>query len=204
MKREGDETESELGFATAAGFEAWLKKHHARSSGLRLRLAKKGGEPSVSYAEAVEVALAWGWIDGQKQALSATHWIQRFTPRTARSPWSKINCRKAEALIAANKMKPPGLAEVERAKRDGRWERAYDSPKTASVPDDLSRALARNKRANAFFAELDAANRYAILYRVHGAKKAETRASRIAQFVELCARGEVLYPERAKRPRKKT
>ncbi|HEV8548713.1 MAG TPA: YdeI/OmpD-associated family protein [Polyangiaceae bacterium] len=203
MQRKHEEAEPELGFATAAAFETWLKKHHARSGGLRLRLAKKGGEPSVSYAQAVEVALAWGWIDGHKQSLGRTHWIQRFTPRAAKSPWSKLNCQKAEALIAAKKMKAPGLAEVERAKADGRWERAYDSPKTSSVPDDLAQALAKNKRADAFFATLDRANRYAILYRVHDAKKAETRAARIAQFVALCARGEVLHPERAKRPKKK-
>jgi uncharacterized protein YdeI (YjbR/CyaY-like superfamily) len=142
------------------------------------------------------VALAWGWIDSQKRALDANAWIQRFSPRKADSPWSKINRAKAEALIAAGAMKAPGLAEVERAKRDGRWERAYDGARSSSVPADLADALARNARAKAFFETLDSANRYAILYRVQTAKKPETRADRIQRFVGLCARHETLHPRR--------
>jgi uncharacterized protein YdeI (YjbR/CyaY-like superfamily) len=145
------------------------------------------------------VALAWGWIDGQKNAHDDDWWLQKFTPRGPKSVWSKINCAKAEALIAAGKMKPAGLKEVERAKADGRWAQAYDSHRTSTVPDDLARALAANKRAAAFFEIIDAANRYAILYRVQTAKKPETRADRIAKFVAMLGRHETLYPLRKKR-----
>lgn len=179
---------------------AWLKKQHASSAGLWLKLAKKGARtPSVTYAEGLEVALAWGWIDGQKNAHDEDWWLQKFTPRGSRSVWSKINCAKAEALIAAGKMKPSGLKEVERAKADGRWAQAYDSPRTSAVPDDLARALAANKRAAAFFDIIDAANRYAILHRVQTAKKPETRADRIGKLVAMLARRETLHPLRKKR-----
>ena len=193
-----------LSFADARAFDAWLARHHAAHDGVWLKLAKKGaGVPSVSYAEAVEAALVWGWIDGQKRALDERFWLQKFTPRGARSLWSKINRDKAAALIAAGKMKPAGLAEVERAQRDGRWERAYDGARTSTLPDDLAAALARNARARKLFATLDAANRYAILWRVQTAKKAETRARRIAELVAMLERGEVLYPERLKKTTKK-
>ena len=189
-----------LSFADARAFDAWLARHHATHEGVWLKLAKKGaGVPSVSYAEAIEVALVWGWIDGQKRALDERFWLQKFTRRGARSLWSKINRDKATALIAAGKMQPAGLAEVERARRDGRWERAYDGARTSTVPDDLAAALARNARAKKLFATLDAANRYAILWRVQTAKKAETRARRIAELVAMLARGEVLHPERSKK-----
>jgi uncharacterized protein YdeI (YjbR/CyaY-like superfamily) len=161
-----------------------------------LRIAKKGAKRTISYAEALDLALAWGWIDSQKRALDANAWIQRFSPRKADSPWSKINRAKAEALIAAGAMEAPGLAQVERAKRDGRWERAYDGARTSSVPADLAEAFARNARAKAFFETLDSANRYAILYRVQAAKKPETRAERIQRFVGMCARHETLHPRR--------
>jgi uncharacterized protein YdeI (YjbR/CyaY-like superfamily) len=157
---------------------------------------KKGTKNAITYAEALDVALAWGWIDSQKRALDADAWLQRFSPRTAKSPWSKINRTKAEALIAAGAMEPPGLAEVERAKRDGRWEKAYDGARSASVPADLATALARSARARAFFETLDSANRYAILYRVQTAKAPETRAVRIERFVEMCARHETIHPPR--------
>jgi uncharacterized protein YdeI (YjbR/CyaY-like superfamily) len=149
---------------------------------------------SVTYTEAVEVALAWGWIDGQKQRGDELSWLQRFTPRRARSPWSKINRGKALALIEAGLMQPAGLAEVERAKADGRWDAAYDPPSRATVPADLQAALAKNARAAAGFATLDSRNRFAVLYRVQSAKKAETRQQRIAAVVALLARGEKLYP----------
>jgi len=138
----------------------------------------------------------WGWIDGKKMAHDDAAWIQRFTPRKAKSPWSKINRTKAEALIASGLMHPPGLAEVDRAKRDGRWEGAYDGARTAQVPADLAAALAKNSRARSFFEALDAANRYAILYRVQTAKKAETRAERITRFVTMCSRHEVIHAPR--------
>jgi uncharacterized protein YdeI (YjbR/CyaY-like superfamily) len=185
-----------LGFLIAEDWSAWLASHHASSQGVLLRITKGGSKKSMTYAEALDVALTWGWIDSQKRALDATAWLQRFTPRTAKSPWSKINRTKAEALIADGKMKPPGLAEVERAKRDGRWERAYDGARTSTVPADLAAAFARNARARAFFEALDGANRYAILYRVQEAKKPETRAERIVRFVDMCARHEVIHPRR--------
>lgn len=181
-------------FATAQAWDAWLATHHASARGLWLKLAKKAsGTASVTYPEAVTVALTWGWIDGAKQGLDATHWLQKFTPRAPKSLWSKINRDKALALIAAGAMKPAGLAEVERAKADGRWEAAYASAKTMTVPDDLAAALAADGRAATAFATLDAANRYAVLFRVHTAKRAATRAQRIARFVEMLAAGEKLH-----------
>ena len=186
-----------LRLATAAAWRAWLKANHKTSAGVMLVLAKgsakAGAAKGVSYAEALDAALAFGWIDSRKEALDATHWLQRFTPRRPASPWSKINCAKAEALIAAGRMQAAGAAEVARAKDDGRWERAYHGARTSEVPPDLAAALAANKKAQAFFAALDGANRYAILWRVHQAKKAETRAERIKRFVAICARGERVH-----------
>jgi uncharacterized protein YdeI (YjbR/CyaY-like superfamily) len=186
-----------LSFATARAWLEWLATHHASSRGLWLKIAKKGTDSaSVTYAEALDAALAWGWIDGQKATFNEVSWLQRFTPRTAKSPWSKINRAKAEALIAAGTMEVPGLAEVERAKRDGRWERAYDGARSSSMPADLVAAFARNARARTFFETLDGANRYAILYRVQTAKKPETRTERIKRFVAQCARHETIHPPR--------
>jgi uncharacterized protein YdeI (YjbR/CyaY-like superfamily) len=181
-------------FKSAKAFEAWLKKNHASVDGLWLQLAKRGAEePSLTYAEAVDVALCWGWIDGQKKALDEQYFLQRFTPRRARSVWSKINVEKAQALIAADRMQAPGLAQVEAAQADGRWARAYDGARTSTVPEDLEAALEAEPRAKAFFATLNAANRYAVLWRVQTAAKAETRARRIAQLVAMLARGETLH-----------
>jgi uncharacterized protein YdeI (YjbR/CyaY-like superfamily) len=186
-----------LWFATARAWSEWLATYHASSRGLWLKIAKKGaGSASVTYSEAIDGALTWGWIDGQKGRLNNVWWLQRFTPRTAKSAWSKINRAKVEALIAAGTMEAPGLAEVERAKRDGRWDRAYDGARSSSVPADLVAAFARNARARAFFTTLDGANRYAILYRVQTAKKPETRAERIKRFVALCARHETIHSRR--------
>ena len=184
-----------LSFAAPRAFSDWLADHHASSRGIWLRLAKKAsGTVSITYAEAIDVALAWGWIDGQKQRGDEASWLQKYTPRGAKSVWSKINREKALALIEAGTMQPAGLAEVERAKGDGRWDMAYDSPSQATVPDDLQAALAKNARAAAFFATLDARNRYAVLWRVQTAKKAETRARRIADLVAMLARGEKVHP----------
>jgi uncharacterized protein YdeI (YjbR/CyaY-like superfamily) len=181
-------------FRNAKAFEAWLRKHHAKSDGLWLKIAKRGAdEPSVTYAEAVEIALCWGWIDGQKKGLDEQHFLQRFTPRRARSIWSKINVDKVAALIEAGRMQPAGHAQVEAAKADGRWAQAYDGAKTATVPDDLLAALAANPPAKAFFATLNASNRYAVLWRIQTAVKPETRARRIAQLVDMLARGEVIH-----------
>jgi uncharacterized protein YdeI (YjbR/CyaY-like superfamily) len=185
---------------TAAAWRTWLRAHHARSAGIFLRIPKgTAKDGALTYASAVEAALVWGWIDGQKRALDASAWLQRFTPRGPRSGWSKINCAKAEALMARGEMEAPGLAEIERARRDGRWARAYDGARDASVPDDLARALARDAKARAFFEALDGANRYAILYRVQTAKRPETRARRIETFVALCARHETLHAPRKRR-----
>jgi uncharacterized protein YdeI (YjbR/CyaY-like superfamily) len=184
-----------LPFATQAEWAAWLAVEHERSPGVWLKLAKAGsGRATVSYAEALDVALCFGWIDGLKRAHDDDWWLQRFTPRGPRSRWSKINREKAEALAAAGRMEPAGVRAVEAAKADGRWEAAYDSQRTAEVPDDLAAALASNPAAQAFFATLNSSNRYAILYRVHDAKRADTRARRIEQFVAMLARREKPYP----------
>jgi uncharacterized protein YdeI (YjbR/CyaY-like superfamily) len=182
-------------FADADAWRRWLTSRHASSAGVWLKLAKKDApDRSVKYAEALEIAIAWGWIDGQKRALDEHWWLQKFTPRASRSIWSKENRQKALALISAGKMMAPGLAEVERAKRDGRWDRAYDAPSKATVPIDLAEALASNPRAARFFEALDARNRYAVLFRVGTAKKPETRAKRIDTFVAMLARHEKLHP----------
>ncbi|RKH35237.1 hypothetical protein D7Y13_02595 [Corallococcus praedator] len=181
-------------FASEKAFEQWLLKHHADAPGVWLKFAKKeSGIASVTYAQAVEVALCYGWIDGQAKPVDDTFWIQRFTPRRARSRWSKINCGKADALIAAKRMQPAGLREVEAARADGRWEAAYASPTAITVPEDLLNALEANPKAKAFFATLKGSNRYAILYRLHDAKKPETRVRRLEKFVAMLEAGETLH-----------
>lgn len=193
-KHEDDQV---LALGSAKEWRAWLRANHAHSAAVFLRIPKKTAGSALTYATALDAALAWGWIDSQKRALDETAWLQRFSRRSPRSPWSKINRAKAETLIANGGMEAPGLAEVERAKRDGRWERAYDGAKTSTVPSDLAEALGRNARAKAFFQTLDSANRYAILYRVTTAKLPETRAKRIATFVAMCAAHQTLHPVRA-------
>ena len=189
-----------MAFATPRAWERWLTKEAATSEGIWIKLAKQGSEiVSISYVEAVEVALCYGWIDGQKAAVDDEFWLQRFTPRRPGSSWSKINCGRAEELLAAGRMKPGGRREVERAKADGRWAAAYEGQATMAVPADLQAALAKDAKAKRSFSMLDAANRYAILYRLHDAKQPETRARRIAQFVEMLSRGETLYPQRGRR-----
>ncbi len=184
-----------ISFASRGAWEEWLAEEHATSNGLWLKLAKVGaGIDSVSYAEAVEVALCYGWIDGQAASFDETYWLQRFTPRRRRSKWSRINRDRASGLIERGEMKPAGLAEVERAKSDGRWDAAYESQGTATMPDDLHRALEKNDAARAFFATLDSRNRYAILYRIQDAKKPETRARRIAKYVAMLNEHTKLYP----------
>jgi uncharacterized protein YdeI (YjbR/CyaY-like superfamily) len=184
-----------VAFASRAKWNAWLSKHHSTSPGVWLEIAKKGAAAeSVSYAEALEVALCYGWIDGRKAAVDEQRWRQRFTPRTPRSRWSKINCRKAMELIERGAMKPAGLREVEAAKADGRWDAAYAGQRSMEVPDDLRDALARNDRARAFFETLDSRNRYAVLYRIHDAKRPETRRARIEKFVTLLEQHRRLHP----------
>ena len=185
-----------VSFANQADWRAWLAAHHdARPEGVWLKIAKKGSDvASVDYPQALEVALCYGWIDGQKKGLDETHWLQRFTPRRSRSIWSKVNRAKADALVEAGEMQPSGLAEMERAKADGRWAAAYDGQRTSAVPDDLAAALAGNAVAREFFATLDSTNRYAILHRLQTAKKPETRARRLAQFVEMLGERRTLHP----------
>jgi uncharacterized protein YdeI (YjbR/CyaY-like superfamily) len=181
-------------FTTPPDLEAWFEERHAESGGFWLKVAKKGsGEQTVTYAEALGLALCFGWIDSQKRGFDEKFFLQRFTPRRPRGRWSRINRDKVEELLAAGSMRPAGLAEVEAAKADGRWEDAYEGQRTAKVPDDLRHELDANEAAREFFAKLDSANRYAILYRVHDAKRAETRARRIEQFVAMLARGETIH-----------
>lgn len=182
-----------LFFATPVDLEAWIDEHGEESDGIWLKFAKKdSGIESVVYTEAVEIALSHGWIDGQAKRLDDRHYLQRFTPRRPRSKWSRINREKAERLIAEGRMRAGGLREIERAKEDGRWEDAYDSPSTATVPDDFQAALDAEPAAAEFFASLGSTKRYSFLYRITDAKRPETRAKRIAEYVELLARGETL------------
>jgi uncharacterized protein YdeI (YjbR/CyaY-like superfamily) len=163
-----------------------------------MRIAKRSSKrATVTYAAALEVALCYGWIDGQKRAYDETSWLQKFTPRGTRSVWSKANRQRAEALLRAGRMKPAGRAAVNAARASGRWASAYDSPATARVPADLRRALQDNAAARTFFATLNRQNRYAILYRLQTAKKPETRARRLAKFVEMLVRQESLYPQQS-------
>ena len=174
---------------------SWLRKNHATSSGVWLRLAKKGANVrSVSYPQAVEAALCFGWIDGQKKSDDDKYWLQRFTPRSEKSIWSKINREKAIRLIELGQMHAAGLREVGRAKRDGRWDRAYDSQGGATIPADFQAVLNKIPRAKAFFATLDSRNRYAVLFRIQTARKPETRAKRIKQFAEMLSQHEKIYP----------
>ena len=181
-------------FADSAELEAWLEENQAQTEGVWLKIAKKGAaEPSVTYAEALEVGLCFGWIDSQKRGFDEEHFLQRFTPRRPRGRWSKINREKAEALIEAGRMRPAGLAEVEAARGDGRWEAAYEGARTAKVPEDLQRELDANPAAAEFFAALDGTNRYAIIYRLGDAKKPETRERRLRKFVAMLERGEKIH-----------
>jgi uncharacterized protein YdeI (YjbR/CyaY-like superfamily) len=183
-----------LPFASAAAWEAWLEREHASAPGVWLQIAKKAtGIATVTYAEALDVALCFGWIDGQKRAFDDAWFLQRFTPRKRGSRWSKINTEHAERLLAAGRMRPAGIAQVEAARADGRWDDAYHGQRAATVPPDLQAALDASPAAAAFFATLRGANRYAILYRVQDAKRPETRARRIARFVALLERGETLH-----------
>lgn len=184
-------------FASQETWERWLDRNHGNEEGVWLKVAKKSsGKRTVSVPEALEIALCYGWIDGQRKAFDGDYFLQRFTPRRLRSRWSKINRDSATALIERGRMRPPGLAEVERAKADGRWAAAYDSPSKIQPTPELLAALEASPKAKALFEELDSQNRYAILYRVHDAKRPETRTRRIEKFVEMLSRGETPYPRR--------
>ncbi len=181
-------------FTSTEELETWLEENHVGAEGLWLKIAKKGsGVESVNYAEALELALCFGWIDSQKRGFDEAFFLQRFTPRRPRGKWSQINRAKAEELIAFGAMRPAGQAEVEAAKADGRWDAAYAGQRAATVPDDLRDELDRNKAAGEFFARLDSANRYAILYRLQEAKKPETRQKRLRKFVAMLERGEKIH-----------
>lgn len=179
-----------------AAWEEWLERHHTEQPGAWLKFAKKGtGVTTVNYAQAVEGALCFGWIDGQAARLDDTYYLQRFTPRTARSKWSQINREKATALIEQGRMRPAGLAQVKAAQADGRWEAAYASPAAATVPDDFQRALDAHPQAAAFFATLSGSRRYSFLYRLHQVKRPENRARRIEQYIELLSQGRALQDD---------
>lgn len=196
----GSSEAAPLHFSSQAEWAQWLAQHHADSGGVWVRHAKKGApEPTVTHPEALEVALCFGWIDAIKKSAGPHYWLQKWTPRGARSIWSKINRENALKYIEDGRMQPSGLAEVERARKDGRWDAAYDSVSEAAVPADLQAALDARPGAAGFFATLNSQNRYAVLFRIQTAKKAETRARRIEQFAAMLARGETIYPMSVKK-----
>ncbi len=182
-----------LSFESKKKFADWLTKEHDKSAGVWVKLAKKGtGIPSVTITEALDVVLCYGWIDGQRASFDEKYYLQKYTPRRPKSNWSQINVEKVERLIASGEMKPAGLKAVEAAKQDGRWDAAYASQKTMTVPADFQSALDKNKKAKAFFETLTGSRRYLFLFRIETAKKAETREKRIRQFVEMLERSETL------------
>jgi uncharacterized protein YdeI (YjbR/CyaY-like superfamily) len=184
-----------IAFKSQQDWDAWLTSQRTRSKGLWLKLAKKAsGVASVSKQEAIDAALCHGWIDGQLDSFDEKYWLIRFTPRQSASKWSEKNRARALQLVEMGRVQPTGLKEIERARTDGRWNGAYASQSTAQVPDDLRAALEKNGKAKRFFETLDSRNRYAILYRIHNVKKAETRIARIEQFVTMLFEGKTLYP----------
>lgn len=181
-------------FRTREDFASWLERNHARSTGIWARIARKGGGlESMTYQEGLEVALCYGWIDALKRPENETAWLQRFVPRRPKSLWSRINREKALALIERGEMRAAGHAEVERARNDGRWDAAYDSPSRASVPAELEAGLTRRPKAKAFFEQLDRVNRYAIIWRIQTATSADARARRIEKLVDMLEKGEKLH-----------
>ena len=183
-----------ISFATQQDWEAWLKEHHMDTKGLWLKIAKKGtGISSVDYAGALESALCYGWIDGQKASCDDKYWLQKFTPRSPKSMWSKVNCDKATALIATGRMQPAGLRQVQLARNDGRWDLAYESQSKITIPDDFQRELDNNQQAKEFFNTLNSVNRYAILRRIQISKKPETRTARIQKFIDMLSNHQKLY-----------
>jgi uncharacterized protein YdeI (YjbR/CyaY-like superfamily) len=184
-----------IAFPDDAEWERWLDENHASASGVWIKTAKKKtGIPTVVHAEALETAICFGWIDGQRHPYDETYYLQRFTPRKPRSRWSQVNVKKAQALIAAKRMRPAGHAQIEAAKADGRWDAAYEPQSRASVPEDFQRALDRNPTAKEFFETLTGVNRYAFLYRIQSVKRPETRQRKIEQFVAMLAEHRTLHP----------
>ena len=183
-----------LAFQSSKDWKRWLHRNHSDSPGIWVKIFKKGSNvPSITIAEALDEALCYGWIDGQRRRFDEQSYLQRYTPRRSRSVWSKINRENVARLVRDKRMQPAGLKEVARAKADGRWAAAYDSPSRMTLPEDFKKALARNKKAQAFFKTLNRQNTYAICFRLHGAKKPETRERRIAQFVEMLAEGRKIH-----------
>ena len=181
-------------FSSLKAWETWLATNHAKSDSLWLRIFKKdSGKKTITYDEALDVALCYGWIDGQKNKYDTDSWLQKFTPRRAKSVWSKRNREHVARLITEKRMKPSGLNEVKAAKADGRWEQAYDSPSQMKIPEDFLQALAKNKKAEAFFKTLNKANTYAIAWRLQTAKKAETREKRMKLLLEMMSEGKKLH-----------
>jgi uncharacterized protein YdeI (YjbR/CyaY-like superfamily) len=192
----GADDDLPIHFPSPAAWEQWLQSNHALSSGVWIKMAKKDAPvESVRYPEVLEIALCYGWIDGRREALDERYFLQRFTPRRPRSVWSRINRETAERLIAEGRMRPAGLAEVERARADGRWEAAYQGQRGSAVPEDLQRELDGRPQAKAFFATLSAQNRYAIIFRLTQAKRPQTRARRLAQFIAMLEAGETIHPQ---------
>lgn len=184
-----------IAFDSEREWQEWLEANHATSPGVWMKIAKKAsGVQTASYPAVLDTAICFGWIDGQRRALDTRYFLQRFTPRRPRSKWSRVNREKATKLVEEGRMRPAGLAEVQRAREDGRWDAAYEAQSRATVPDDLQRALDCNPKAQAFFATLDSQNRYAVLYRIQDARRAQTRARRIEQFVAMLNAGEKVYP----------
>jgi len=184
-----------LTFASQSKWADWLAKQHDKSAGIWLKIAKKdSGIPSVTIVEALDTALCYGWIDGQRQPFDEKYYLQKYTPRRPKSIWSKINVEKVKRLIASGQMQPAGLKAIEAAKADGRWEKAYDGQKTMTVPEDFQAALNKSKKAKTFFETLNSVNRYAILFRIHNVKKEETRTRKIKQFIEMLEKNEKIYP----------
>lgn len=183
-------------FKNAAAFESWLERNHKKTDGLWLKVAKaKSGIVSISFPDALDLALCYGWIDGLRRGLDEDYYVQKFTPRRAKSVWSVINKNKVAQLIKDGRMKASGLAAIEEAKKNGQWDNAYHSPANISIPDDLQNALDKNKKAKAFFEKLNAQNRYAILYRIHQVKREETKTKKIAEYVKMLEAKKTIYPQ---------
>ena len=184
-----------ISFETQQDWERWLAERHTNIEGIWLKIAKKEtGTPSVSYSEALESALCYGWIDGQKASFDGKYWLQKFTPRRPKSIWSKVNCDKATALMAEGRMQPAGIRQVELAKADGRWDQAYESQSKITIPADFQSELDKNQKARDFFSTLDSINRYTILFRIQTAKKPETRSARIQKFIEMLSKNQRIHP----------
>lgn len=183
-------------FKTPAAFEAWLMKNHNKADGLWIKMAKaKTGIASVRYPEVLDIALCYGWIDGLRRGLDENYFVQKFTPRRSKSVWSVINVNKVEQLISEGRMKEPGLAAIEEAKKNGQWDKAYHSQANIEIPEALQKELDKNKKAKAFFAKLSSQNRYAILYRLHQVKREETKLKKIAEYIKMLESGKTIYPQ---------